>query len=161
MPQWAFPFRAATSEGFSAFDPCEETATMANGPRWNNPNTANPAVNAAMKRRMHNARMREMRLRQEDAARRALAKLMRHATQGCHGQFVPSAQSWTSSFEGHHLTSENENSKEVGRSRGVTLRGAYIKVENSSIQPQYRRTTLARAAQTPHQSRESSDSPLQ
>jgi hypothetical protein len=74
MPQWR-SISGCDQRGISAFDPCEETATMANGPRWNNPNTANQTVNAAMKRRMHKARMREMRLRQEEAARLALAEI--------------------------------------------------------------------------------------
>jgi hypothetical protein len=44
---------------------------MTNGSRWKSKpaNIVDPSANAAMKRRMHNVRMREMRLRREEAAR--------------------------------------------------------------------------------------------
>jgi hypothetical protein len=63
--------------GIPAFTPCKETDTMANGPGWNGISgyRADPAANAAMKRRMHNARMREIRLRREEAARLALSEI--------------------------------------------------------------------------------------
>jgi hypothetical protein len=50
---------------------------MANGRRWNGigGNRVNPAADAAMKRRLHNVPMREMRLRREQAGRLVLAEI--------------------------------------------------------------------------------------
>lgn len=63
--------------GIPAFALCKETATMANGPGWNGISgyRVDPAANAAMQRRMHNARMREIRLRREETARLALSEI--------------------------------------------------------------------------------------
>jgi hypothetical protein len=58
----------------------KDTANMANGPRWNGKTYkqakfGDVSANAAMKKRMHNAQMREWRLRREAAAKLALAEI--------------------------------------------------------------------------------------
>ena len=67
---------------------------MTNGPRWkgNPANVVAPSANAVMKRRIHNARMREMQLRREGHPCWRLLKLKQLYWRGCLGQFAPLAQ---------------------------------------------------------------------